>query len=87
VLITADHGGAGLTHMADDPRARFIPWILSGPGVRRGVDLTAYAKTSVETEDTFATASYLLGLPLAPDLDGRPVLEVLERPVELMRAD
>ena len=87
VLITADHGGAGRTHLADDPRARFIPWVLSGPGIRKGVDLTIYPKTVVETEDTFATASRLLGLPLGPDLDGKPIIEVLDKPIELMRSE
>jgi arylsulfatase A-like enzyme len=84
VLITADHGGAGKTHLADDPRARFIPWILTGPGVRRNLDLTIYPKTAINTEDTFATACYLLGISRSPELDGRPVVEVLEQPVELL---
>ena len=87
VLITADHGGSGLTHMADDPRARFIPWILTGPGIRKGVDLTIYPKTAVDTEDTFATASKLLGLPMSADLDGEPVIEALEKPIELLRSE
>lgn len=84
VLITADHGGAGKTHLADDPRARFIPWILSGPGVRKDLDLTMFPKTMVETEDTFATACYLLGIARSPELDGKPIIEVLEKPVELL---
>ena len=45
--------------------------IITGPGIRRGVDLTAYPKTVVDTEDTFATASYLLGLPISPEIDCR----------------
>jgi arylsulfatase A-like enzyme len=87
VLITADHGGAGKTHLADDARARHIPWIISGPGIRRGIDLTAYPRTVVDTEDTFATASYLLGLPLSPEIDGKPILEIVDKPVELMRSE
>ena len=87
VLITADHGGAGKTHLADDARARHIPWIITGPGIRPGVDLTAYPKTVVDTEDTFATASYLLGLPISPEIDGKPLLEVVDKPVELMRSE
>jgi hypothetical protein len=38
----------------------------------------------VDTDDTFATVSYLLGLARSPDLDGRPILQVLEKPIELM---
>lgn len=78
ILITADHGGAGLTHGADDPRSRHIPWIAVGPGVRKGYDLTQRAGLDVRTEDTFATVAYVLGLPLAADLDGRPVLDAFE---------
>ena len=48
-------------------------------GIRRGLDLTTYADLEVRTEDTFATSCYLLGIPLAPGLDGHPVLEVLEK--------
>lgn len=87
LLITADHGGAGLGHGPDDPRSRFIPWIISGPGIRRGLDLTLYPKTSVETEDTFATAARLLGLNPGVGIDGEAVLEILEKPTELLRAD
>ena len=86
VLVTADHGGAGKTHLPDDPRARHIPWIISGPGIKRDLDLTIYPMTVINTEDTFATASYLLGIPRAADLDGRPIIEVLERPTELLGA-
>jgi len=33
LILTADHGGAGRTHAADDARSRTIPWIIVGPGV------------------------------------------------------
>lgn len=73
VLLTADHGGAGLTHGADDPRSRHIPWVLVGPGVRAGFDLTQLADLEVRTEDTCATACWLLGLRQQPYFDGHPV--------------
>jgi hypothetical protein len=38
----------------------------------------------VNTVDTFATACYLLGIARSPQLDGRPLLEILEKPVELI---
>jgi predicted AlkP superfamily pyrophosphatase or phosphodiesterase len=78
ILITADHGGAGLTHGADDARSRHIPWIVSGPGVRKNFDLTMSASLEVRTEDTCATACYLLGLPQAPYFDGKPVTMAFE---------
>jgi hypothetical protein len=78
VLVTADHGGAGLTHGADDARSRHIPWIVPGPGVRKNFDLTMSATLEVHTEDTCATACYLLGLPQAPYFDGKPVVLAFE---------
>ncbi|MGB7161103.1 MAG: alkaline phosphatase family protein [Tepidisphaeraceae bacterium] len=87
IILTADHGGAGLTHLADDFRARYIPWIITGPGIRKGVDLTVYDKLVINTEDTFATACKLLNLPLDPRLDGKPVVPIPESPGELLRAE
>ncbi len=78
LIISADHGGAGLTHGADDARSRHIPWIAVGPGVRKNFDLTTSAALEVRTEDTCATACYLLGLPQAPYFDGRPVMLAFE---------
>jgi phosphopentomutase len=78
VILTADHGGAGLTHGAEDPRSRHIPWIIAGPGVRKFVDLTQDASLEVRTEDTCATACYLLGLAQQPYFDGKPVYQAFE---------
>jgi predicted AlkP superfamily pyrophosphatase or phosphodiesterase len=78
MIVTADHGGAGKTHGADDPRSRHIPWIAVGPGVRKNFDLTTSATLEVRTEDTCATACYLLGLPQAPYFDGHPVMLAFE---------
>ena len=79
ILVTADHGGAGLSHGPDDPRSRNIPWITVGPGIRRGVDLTTYVDLVINTEDTFSTVAYLLGIPIIKQVDGKPVLEILDR--------
>ncbi len=71
VILSADHGGAGIGHGPDDPRSRHIPWIAAGPGVRKNFDLTRIGWLNVNTEDTFATACYVLGLPLAKYVEGR----------------
>jgi predicted AlkP superfamily pyrophosphatase or phosphodiesterase len=78
IILTADHGGAGHTHGADDPRSRHIPWIISGPGIRRNFDLTRYAALTINTEDTFATTCFFLGLKPAPTIDGKPIREVVQ---------
>jgi predicted AlkP superfamily pyrophosphatase or phosphodiesterase len=79
ILVTADHGGAGWSHGPDDPRSRHIPWIAVGPGIRRGLDLTIYADLVINTEDTFATVAYLMGIPVTRQIDGKPVMEILDR--------
>ncbi len=84
VILTADHGGAGRTHMADDARARHIPWIITGPGIRKGLDLTTFEPLTINTEDTFATACRLLNISTDPRIDGKPVTAVFEQTVELM---
>jgi predicted AlkP superfamily pyrophosphatase or phosphodiesterase len=79
ILITADHGGAGRTHGPDDPRSRHIPWIALGPGIRKDLDLTVYDQLTIDTEDTFATACYLLGIHLHKPIDGKPITQIIQR--------
>ena len=78
ILVTSDHGGAGLTHGPDDPRSRYIPWILAGPGIRRNLDLTSVPELEIRTEDTFATLADILGLPPDDRIDGRAVTAAFE---------
>lgn len=78
IIVTADHGGQGLTHGPEDPRSRHIPWIIVGPGVRKFYDLTQHPELTVVTEDTCATACWLLGLAQQPYFDGKPVYEAFE---------
>jgi len=85
IIVSADHGGAGRSHGPDDARSRHIPWIAAGPGIRRDFDLTRYANLDVNTEDTFATACYFLGLGPSPRIDGKAIVQVVDRP-ELLQA-
>lgn len=75
VILSADHGGAGLSHGAEDARSRHIPWIATGPGTRKFFDITQIGSREVRTEDTCATACYVLGLAQQPYFDGKPVYE------------
>jgi hypothetical protein len=59
-------------------RSRHIPWIVAGPGVRKGYDLTQTSSLQVNTEDTCATVCWLLGLPQQPYFDGKPVTAAFE---------
>lgn len=67
-LITADHGGSARKHGGNTMGELEIPWILSGPGIRRG-ELTA----PVNTVDTAATLAALLRLKPPACWIGRPV--------------
>ena len=69
ILITADHGGHEKTHGMDVTDDREIPWIAYGAGVVPGAKLG-----TVRTVDTAATALWLLGVPIPPDMDGTPVI-------------
>jgi len=78
VIVTADHGGQGRVHGPEDARSRHIPWIVTGPGVRHGVDLTRYADLIIDTEDTFSTACWALNIPVQRKVDGKPIKEIQE---------
>ena len=79
VILTSDHGGAGRTHGPEDARSRTIPWILSGPGVRKNFDLTRLGhEHDVETYDTFATACAVLGIPVTRRIDGKFVHQAFD---------
>jgi len=69
VIITSDHGGHGFYHGSTAREDVTIPWIIAGPGIRRGVTLT----TPVTTFDTAATAARILKVGLAGDVSGRAV--------------
>ena len=79
VIITADHGGAGMSHGPDDARSRHIPWIAFGPGIRENLDLTIYGSLVIDTEDTFATACYVLGIPILRPVDGKAITQIIQR--------
>ncbi len=89
VFVTSDHGGSGNSHGPDDVRSRHIPWVVSGPNTRAEHDLTQQRDLNVNIEDTFATACWLLDLPMPEDIDGKPITGAFNDPppppVELTR--
>lgn len=80
VIVTADHGGSGWGHWRTAEPNKHIPWIIAGPRIKQNLDLTRYPYRDIRTCDTFATACYLMKIPIEEDvIDGRPVLEVIDR--------
>jgi predicted AlkP superfamily pyrophosphatase or phosphodiesterase len=71
VILSADHGGLGLTHGQNIPEDMTIPWIVAGPGVKQNYAITG----AVSTMDTAATALYLLGLEVPEEIVGKVVEE------------
>jgi len=73
VIVTADHGGSGLGHGTTNPLHMTIPWIIAGPGVKSGNQLSV----RINTYDTAVTAGYVLGFRMA-DVNGRVVTEAFQ---------
>lgn len=76
LIITADHGGEGFTHILDDAATREIPWIVVGPDIPAGGELA----DTVAIADTMPTALWLLGLDVPGGLAGRVRTDVQGTP-------
>jgi bisphosphoglycerate-independent phosphoglycerate mutase (AlkP superfamily) len=74
LIVTADHGGEGTTHLTDIPQNTTVPWLAVGPRVPAGVILNR----TINMYDTAATVLYALKLPMPPEWDGQPVLEIFK---------
>jgi arylsulfatase A-like enzyme len=72
VLVTSDHGGHGLAHGTSAPEDMTIPWIVAGPGIRAGLDITA----SVSLLDTAPTLARVMQIAPHSEWEGRCVEEV-----------
>lgn len=81
VLVTADHGGVGKGHGGATMAEIEIPWIIRGPGIRRGYEI----KSPVNTYDTAATIAFLLKVTPPDAWIARPVTEALESSVQAVR--
>lgn len=74
VVLQSDHGGHDRTHGTDSPEDMTIPWLISGPDIRRGVKLDG----SISLLDTAPTIARILGLTPHPQWEGRIVAEIFE---------
>ena len=73
ILVLADHGGHAFDHAAGSAEDVTIPWIISGPGVRRGHRITG----AVNIIDTAPTIAHLLGLAAPAEWSGQVLAEAL----------
>ncbi|GAB4527770.1 MAG: hypothetical protein Kow0063_03320 [Anaerolineae bacterium] len=72
-FVLSDHGGHGHDHATGTDEDLTIPWLVSGPGVRRGHVIA----TPVNLADTAPTVAHLLGLSRPEEWSGRVVVEAL----------
>jgi predicted AlkP superfamily pyrophosphatase or phosphodiesterase len=75
VLISADHGGIGKRHGGNSMTEIEIPWMIRGPGVATGRELTV----PINTFDTASTIAEIFGLHQPACWIGRPVREAFLR--------
>ena len=75
VLISSDHGGVGKRHGGLSMTELEIPWMIRGPGIAKGKEITA----PIDTFDTASTVAYIYGLKQPACWIGRPVLEAFSK--------
>ena len=88
VIIVSDHGFHNAddrpsTNGMDNPEGWHSPYgiaVASGPGIKQQERL--YGATLLDVTPTILS---LLGLPIGADMDGRPWLEIMDRPVQAKR--
>jgi predicted AlkP superfamily pyrophosphatase or phosphodiesterase len=73
LVLQADHGGHDRDHGTAAPEDMTIPWLVSGPRVKRGHVIDA----PVNLIDTAPTLAHLMGLQPHRDWEGRVVEEAL----------
>lgn len=75
-LVTADHGGVGKGHGGATMAEIEIPWIMAGPGIAKGKEITK----PVNTYDTAATVAYIFDLKVPEAWIGKPVMSAFQSP-------
>jgi predicted AlkP superfamily pyrophosphatase or phosphodiesterase len=75
LIVTADHGGIEKTHGGLTPDEINVPWIIAGPGVAKGRELTDL----VNSLDTAPTIAQLMKLKPPQCWTGRPVLSAFTK--------
>jgi arylsulfatase A-like enzyme len=74
LILQSDHGGEGFTHTTGAPADTIIPWLINGPGIKRGHTI----EQPVHITDTAATIAHLLDIQPPREWSGKPVLEALQ---------
>lgn len=71
LIITSDHGGIGFGHGGESMTELEVPWIITGPGIRKNVLL----EMPNDNLNTAPTVARILNLKTPTEWIGRPVSE------------
>jgi len=69
IIITSDHGGTGYRHGGESMLELEVPWIITGPGVKKNQLL----ETPNDNLNTAPTIARILALKPPPEWIGKPV--------------
>ncbi|MDO9257143.1 MAG: alkaline phosphatase family protein [Bacteroidales bacterium] len=72
IIITSDHGSVGLGHGSESTVEIEVPWIISGPGIKKNIIL----ESPNDQANTAPTIAKILGLKTPPEWIGKPVNDV-----------
>jgi len=72
IIITSDHGGIGYGHGGESMVEIEVPWIISGPGIKKGMLL----ESPNDLTNTAPTIAKILGLKVPPEWIGRAVNDI-----------
>ncbi len=82
-IITSDHGGSGLKNGGESMNEIEVPWIISGPGIRKNV----LFETPNDLANTAPTIARILGIKTPVEWIGKPVNEVFVSKTSAKRAN
>jgi predicted AlkP superfamily pyrophosphatase or phosphodiesterase len=74
IMIIADHGGIGHGHGGSTPQEVNVPYIIAGPGIKKGYEL----KNNPRNFDTTATLAKILGVTPPDCWQGKVIGEIFE---------
>ncbi|WP_460540607.1 alkaline phosphatase [Echinicola sediminis] len=74
VILISDHGGIDATHGGKSPEEVFVPWVISGPGIKENYNI----KGLVINYDTSPTIAKILNLTIPDSWRGSSIDEVFK---------
>ncbi len=75
IIIIADHGGIGKGHGGTTPQEVNVPFIITGPGIKKGYKL----KNDPQNYDITVTEAKMLGLQVPDCWEGKEIQEIFEK--------